>query len=167
MNTKQTIQAIENLKTMKKAKANNPKNIKMYELKKNRTSFPIQQVNNSKKIADYIRQFYSDDIGIYESFFLLTLDRALNTTGFVKISQGGIFGTVVDIKLVCKYAIESLCCSVVICHNHPSGNTTPSPNDDVQTQKVKQAMNMFDIKLLDHIILTENSYYSYADNNTL
>lgn len=145
----------------------NPKNIKMYELKKNRTNFPVQKVNNSKKIADYIRQFYSDDLGIFESFFLLTLDRALNTTGFVKISQGGIFGTVVDIRLICKYAIDSLCSSVVICHNHPSGNINPSEQDNVQTQKVKQAMKMFDINLLDHIILTENSYYSYADNGTL
>lgn len=145
----------------------NPKNIKMYELKKNRTTFPVQQVNTSKKIADYIRQFYSDDIGIYESFFLLTLDRALHTTGFVKISQGGIFGTVVDIRLICKYAIDSLCSSVVICHNHPSGNTTPSPNDNTQTKRVKDALKMFDINLIDHIILTENSHYSYADSGDI
>jgi len=95
------------------------------------------------------------------------LDRANNTAGFAKISQGGTAGTVVDIKIIAKYAVESLSSSVIICHNHPSGNITPSEADINITKKIKDALLLFDIKLTDHIILSENNYYSFADNGDL
>jgi DNA repair protein RadC len=85
----------------------------------------------------------------------------------MKISQGGISGSVVDIKIICKYAIECLGCSVILVHNHPSGNRNPSQEDLNITKKIKQALSIFDIGLFDHIILTANSYYSFADEGIL
>jgi len=145
----------------------NEKNLKLYELRKNQTDFPKIQITNSKICADFIKQFYNEDIEIYESCFLLLLNQANNTIGYSKISQGGIVGTIVDIRLIAKYAIESLATAVILAHNHPSGNLTPSEADKNLTKKVKESLNIFDIKLLDHLILTENDYYSFADNTNI
>ena len=89
------------------------------------------------------------------------------TTGFAKISQGGTAGTVVDIKIIAKYAVDSLSTSVIICHNHPSGNKQPSDADLNITRKIKDALLLLDIKLIDHIIITENDFFSFADNGNL
>ena len=141
--------------------------IKQFELKKIQTDFPKIKITKSEDSNKFIRQFYSDDLGIYESFFILLVNRANYTIGYAKISQGGIAGTIVDIKLVSKYAIESLCSGVIVAHNHPSGNTNPSNEDKLITNKIKQALNIFDIQLMDHIILTEDSYYSFADEGII
>lgn len=141
--------------------------IKQFQLKKIQTEFPKLQIKSSRDSNKFIRQFYSDDIGIYESFFILLLNRANYTIGYAKISQGGIAGTIVDIKLVSKYAIESLCSSVIIAHNHPSGNTNPSNEDKIITNKIKLALDLFEIKLLDHMILSEDSYYSFSDEGNI
>ena len=95
------------------------------------------------------------------------MNRANNTTGFAKISQGGTDGTYVDIKIIVKYAVEALSSAVIICHNHPSGNITPSEADINVTKKVKDVLLLLNIKLIDHIILSENTYYSFADNGDL
>ena len=141
--------------------------LKKYDLRKSETGFARVAIRSSKDAADFIRQFYSDDIGIFESFFLLLLDQSNTTTGYAKISQGGIAGTVVDPRIVAKYAIESLSPSVVLCHNHPSGNLKPSDADIAITNKIKAGLQLFDITVLDHIILTEDSYTSFADEGKL
>ena len=141
--------------------------LKKYDLRKSETGFARVAIRSSKDAADFIRQFYSDDIGIFESFFLLLLDQSNTTTGYAKISQGGIAGTVVDPRIVAKYAIESLSPSVVLCHNHPSGNLKPSDADIAITNKIKAGLQLFDITVLDHIILTEDSYTSFADEGIL
>ena len=141
--------------------------LKKYDLRKSDTGFARVAIRSSKDAADFIRQFYSDDIGIFESFFLLLLDQSNTTTGYAKISQGGIAGTVVDPRIVAKYAIESLSPSVVLCHNHPSGNLKPSDADIAITNKIKAGLQLFDITVLDHIILTEDSYTSFADDGIL
>ena len=141
--------------------------LKKYDLRKSDTGFARVAIRSSKDAADFIRQFYSDDIGIFESFFLLLLDQSNTTTGYAKISQGGIAGTVVDPRIVAKYAIESLSPSVVLCHNHPSGNLKPSDADIAITNKIKAGLQLFDITVLDHIILTEDSYTSFADEGKL
>jgi len=143
------------------------KNTTLYELKKLQSDFPKIQVTSSQKSADFIRQFYGDDISIYESFFLLLLNRQCQTIGYAKISQGGITGTVVDVRIVAKYAVDSLATAVILAHNHPSGNINPSNEDIALTKKIKQALQLFDTNVLDHIILTEDSYYSFADNHDL
>lgn len=141
--------------------------ISEYSLKYTKSEIQKTKVTTSQNSVDVIRKFYFDDINIYESFFILLLNRANNTTGFAKISQGGTAGTCVDIKIIAKYAIESLSSSVIICHNHPSGNITPSETDINITKKIKDALLLLDIRLTDHIILSENDFYSFADNGNL
>ena len=138
-----------------------------YSLKYTKSEIQKTKITTSESASNVIKKFYFDDINIYESFFILLLDRANNTTGFAKISQGGTAGTVVDIKIIAKYAVESLSSSVIICHNHPSGNVTPSEADINITKKIKDALLLLDVKLIDHIILSENNYYSFSDNGNL
>jgi DNA repair protein RadC len=140
---------------------------KLFELKKIQTDFPSVKITSAKEAADFIRQFYGDDIEIFESFFILLVNRANKTIGFAKISQGGISGTVVDIKLIAKYAIESLASGVILAHNHPSGNTSPSEEDKRLTQKTKNALQILDIQTLDHIILTAEDFYSFNQNDLI
>jgi DNA repair protein RadC len=98
---------------------------------------------------------------------ILFLNRANRVTGRMKISQGGVSGTVTDVRIVMKKAIETLASGLVICHNHPSGNNSPSDSDIRITQKIKEAGALMDIQLLDHLIVTGKDYYSFADNGAL
>jgi DNA repair protein RadC len=140
---------------------------KLYELKKIQSDFPEIKILTSSESANFIRQFYGDDLEIFESFFILLLNRANKTIGYAKISQGGVSGTVVDIKLVAKYAIDSLASGVILAHNHPSGNMQPSQADKDITSKIINGLNILDVKVLDHVILTANEYYSFADNGLM
>jgi DNA repair protein RadC len=103
----------------------------------------------------------------HEEFWILFLNRANRVTGRMKISQGGVSGTVTDVRIVMKKAIETLSSGLVICHNHPSGNNSPSDSDIRITQKIKEAGALMDIQLLDHLIITGKDYYSFADNGAL
>ena len=85
----------------------------------------------------------------------------------IQVSKGGITGTVVDIRMIMKEAIDSLASAIVLCHNHPSGNANPSGDDNNITRKLKEAGQILDIKLLDHVIISDHSYYSYADKGHL
>lgn len=139
----------------------------LYELKKIQTDFPKVKITNSKISADFIKQFYNNDIEIFESFFVLLLNQANLTIGYAKISQGGITGTVADVRLIAKYTVDSLATQVIIAHNHPTGNLLPSQADIEITKKIKQTLNIFDVNLLDHLILTADSYYSFADEGKI
>ena len=141
--------------------------INLYELKKSFAKFERRSIKQSSEAAAYIRQFYLDDIEIFESSFILLLNRANITIGYVKLSQGGICGTVMDIKLICKYAVDALANSVIIAHNHPSGNLNPSMEDIQITNRIKEALKIVDSQLIEHIILTAESYYSFADNGKI
>lgn len=142
-------------------------NIKLITLKKNSSSFPNQKILSSKDSEEFIRKFYSDDIGIFESFFILLLNGANKTLGYAKISQGGVCGTVVDKVIIAKYVVDTLATSVILCHNHPSGNTTPSSQDLEITNGIKAALALFGCTVLDHLILTEESYLSMADEGMM
>lgn len=141
--------------------------INLYELKKSFANFERKSIKQSSDAAAYIRQFYFDDLEIFESSFILLLNRANITIGYVKLSQGGISGTIMDIKLICKYAVDALASSVIIAHNHPSGNLNPSNADIEITNKIKAALNIVDSQLIEHIILTAEGYYSFADNGKI
>lgn len=137
-------------------------------LKKNKTEFKKTKIQNSTNAFECISKFYQDDIGIYESMFILILDRANNTIGFAKISQGGTAGTTVDVKIIAKYAVDSLASGIILAHNHPSGNVTPSQNDIKMTKKVISGLELLDVKVLDHIILADDKkFYSFADEGLL
>ena len=136
-------------------------------LKKDPTNFERVKITSSQDSADYIRQFYSDDIEIFESFFILLLNRQNKTIGYAKISQGGVAGTVVDAKIILKYIVDTLASAVILCHNHPSGNLNPSTQDLEITKKLSQAAKLVDSQVIDHIILTPDSFYSFADNGLI
>lgn len=138
-----------------------------YTLKATKQEFSIEKVRSSEDSCNFARKFYHDDINIYESCFIMLLNNANNVTGYAKISQGGICGTLVDKRLICKYAIEALAAAVILVHNHPSGNLRPSRDDENLTMATREALRLFDIRLLDHIIITEEGYYSFADEGKI
>ena len=139
----------------------------LYTLKKLQTEFPQEKITSSKGASEFIRQFYSDDIGIFESVVMVTLNNNNQTTGFFKISQGGITGTVVDVRILAKYAIDNLATGIILAHNHPSGQLSASDSDIQITKKVNEAMKLFDVQVLDHIILTETAYLSFQDEGIM
>lgn len=103
----------------------------------------------------------------FEEFWVLYLNRANKVIEKRKISQGGMAGTVTDIRLIMKQALECNSASIVACHNHPSGNNQPSESDNVLTRKLAAAAQTMEIQLLDHIIIAGEKYYSYADAGEL
>jgi DNA repair protein RadC len=104
---------------------------------------------------------------VHEEFWIMLMNRSNRCIRKQKISQGGISGTVIDIRLILKYAVEQLASSMIICHNHPSGNLQPSEADNKITRKITESAKIMDIQLLDHIIIADNSYFSYADNGLM
>lgn len=135
--------------------------------KKTPSNFEKVKIVSSKDAFNVIKQFYFDDIDIFESFFILCLNRNNQTIAYAKISQGGVTGTVVDIKLIAKYAIDCLASGVILAHNHPSGNLKASPEDLAITKKVKEGLKILDIQVLDHLILTSQGYLSFGDEGIL
>jgi DNA repair protein RadC len=125
----------------------------------------VPQIKCSKDVFDLLSPILSDLA--HEEFWILFLNRSNKVINRMKLSQGGISGTVTDVRLVMKKAIEYLASGIIVCHNHPSGNLNPSESDTRITQKIKEAGNIMDIQLLDHLIVTEKEYYSFADNGLL
>ena len=125
------------------------------------------QITSSKDAEVFIRPLFGKSIDVYESFFLILLNQANNTIGWAKIGQGGITGTVCDMKIILKYVIELLSPAVFIAHNHPSGVLKPSTSDQDLTMKVRDNLKKIDTRVLDHVILTADSYFSFADNNLI
>ena len=124
-----------------------------------------KKIGGSRDVFDLFQPLLGDLP--HEEFWVLYLNRSNLILDKVKISQGGIAGTVTDIRLIMKQAVDRLAVSIILCHNHPSGNLNPSEADTRITQKIKEAGNLLDIQLLDHLIISENDYYSFADNGLL
>ncbi len=143
------------------------KRLKEYYIGAKNTDFPAVKITSSKDAADYARQFYGEDIHIYESMFIILLNRVNNTSGFAKISQGGVCQTIVDTKIISKYVVDTLSSGIILIHNHPSGRVSPSESDRDFTERIKNAVEMFECKVLDSIILSETNYYSFVDNEIL
>lgn len=122
-------------------------------------------VRNSKEIADYLKVIMKDLA--FEVFAVIFLNRANKIKHFEIISQGGITGTVADPRIIMKKAIEESATSIILSHNHPSGNLIPSRADEELTQKIKMAATYFDIKVLDHIIVSDEGYFSFADEGMM
>jgi len=102
-----------------------------------------------------------------EEFWVLLLTRKHSVIKPVRISIGGVHATVVDIKVIARHAIENLSSAIVLCHNHPSGNLTPSEHDIKITKQLQQALQLIEVVLVDHIIIGGNKYYSFADEGRL
>jgi DNA repair protein RadC len=103
----------------------------------------------------------------HEEFWVLYLNNANKVLSKTQLSKGGITATLVDVRLLFKKAVEISAVAIIICHNHPSGKTEPSSQDKVLTKKIKEGGVSLDIKLLDHLIITEKSYFSFTDNGKI
>lgn len=103
----------------------------------------------------------------HEEFWILLLNRSNRVIEKRRISQGGITGTVTDIRMILKMALDSLSTSLILCHNHPSGNLQPSDADVSITRRLKESASLMDITLLDHLIVAGKNYFSFADENIL
>lgn len=119
-------------------------------------------INSSKDLYHYIRPELEDLP--HEEFWVILLNHQHKIIGKQLIGRGGVSQTTADIKLIFKIALEKLASAIILCHNHPSGNMKPSKSDIVLTEKVKSASEVLTINLLDHIIVGDSTYYSFADN---
>lgn len=124
-----------------------------------------EKIRYSRDIYDFFHPLLADLY--HEEFWALYLNRANKIIDKMRISQGGVSGTVVDSKLIYKEALNCLASGVVICHNHPSGNIYPSPQDDAITLKIKKGVEMLDMSFIDHVVVCDGQYYSYADEGRL
>lgn len=124
------------------------------------------KVSCSKDAERLFRENWNDlTINLFEEFKILLLDRNNCCMGIVPISQGGVSGTLVDAKLVFASALKARACGLILGHNHPSGNLNPSQSDISLTKRLVQGANYLDLKILDHLILTDTAYTSFADDN--
>lgn len=118
------------------------------------------QIVSSKDTFDYIYAEIADSPN--EMFYMIYLNRSNRVIGHRLISSGGVTGTVVDIRIALKHGIEMLASSMIAVHNHPSGNTNPSQADIDLTKRLKEAARVIDMSLMDHLIIGDRSYYSFA-----
>ncbi|MEA3505431.1 MAG: DNA repair protein RadC [Bacteroidota bacterium] len=123
------------------------------------------KVTSSKDVYEYVQTLFSESP--YESFVIVLLNRANKILRAIQISEGGMTGTVADPKKIFKKALETNAAAIILCHNHPSGNLTPSESDNILTKKLKNAGELLDLPVLDHLIVGDNSYYSYSDEGML
>lgn len=122
-------------------------------------------VTSSADVAMYLQTSLRDYK--HEVFAVIFLNRANKINGFKIISEGGITGTVADPRIILKKALEEDAVNIILCHNHPSGSLKPSKADEELTYKIKEAAKYFDIRVLDHLIVSDDGYYSFADEGIL
>lgn len=123
-------------------------------------------VVNSSGVAYSIMKHHFERLD-HEEFWVLLLSQSGKPIRKIKIGQGGVAATAVDVKLIMKAAIEHLASAMIVFHNHPSGNLKPSAQDNALTIKIREAAKLIDTRLNDHIIITDASYYSYNDDGRL
>lgn len=111
--------------------------------------------------------FPADTIDYRETFIVLYLNKASQVLGYSVISEGGTASVAVDVKLIIQAALLANASAIIIAHNHPSGNLRPSIDDNRLTKRVEEAARLFDIKVLDHLIVTSESFYSFSDNGDI
>jgi DNA repair protein RadC len=122
-------------------------------------------ITNSNDVAGYLQSLLKDYRK--EVFAVIFLNRANKINHFEIVSEGGITGTVADPRIILKKALEENAVSLILCHNHPSGNLKPSIADQELTLKIKEAAKYLDIKVMDHIIVSEEGYFSFADEGMI
>lgn len=127
--------------------------------------FNKRKIQESKDAADYFQPLLGDLN--HEEFWILLLNRGNKIIDSFMVSQGGLSGTVIDVRIILKKAVEQLASSIILCHNHPSGNMQASDADLKITKKINDAAKIMDIAILDHIIIGQNSFLSFADEGML
>lgn len=134
------------------------------------TTIPATLITSSQKSYEIFKAIFSyddNDLNSYECFYTLYLDQAGKVVAVHKISEGAVNCTVVSVAKIAQGALLSHANSVILCHNHPSGNLRPSSPDIELTEKIKKGLALLDILVLDHIIISEKGYYSFADEGMI
>ena len=127
-----------------------------------------QKISNSQGAYEILTNLFPENTMDYrETFIVLYLNRANQVLGYSVISQGGTSSTTVDIKMVIQTALLANASCIMLAHNHPSGNLHPSSDDNRITNRIIEAARLFDITVLDHLIITNESYYSFTDNGNI
>lgn len=128
----------------------------------------IGRIARSGDVADFIRKIYKrGEVELQEQFIVLYLNQSNEIVGYYRHTKGGINSTIADVRIILSTALKCNCVSIIIAHNHPSGNLKPSDADKHLTKKIKDAGLLMDITVLDHIIITKDSFYSFADEGLL
>ena len=122
-------------------------------------------LNTPDKVFATMRYHFADLQ--HEEFWAIYLNNAKRMISKIRISQGGVSATIVDPKIILRFAIENLATAIILVHNHPSGNLMPSREDDNQTERIAKAAKLFDIQLVDHLIVAAGNFYSYANEGRL
>ncbi len=127
-----------------------------------------RSISSSRDAVEIFREhFDADELDYRESFFALYLNQANKVLGIKKISESGISSTLVDVRIVMQTALLCNASGIIVAHNHPSGNLNPSSSDIKMTAQIKEASKMMNMTLLDHVILTSDSHYSFADDGMI
>src|ERR1051326_914676 len=122
-------------------------------------------MSTSRDLASYLQSLFQDHSR--EVFSVAFLNQGNRINHIETVSEGGITGTIADPRIILKKALEENAVSIILCHNHPSGSLKPSRQDEEITKKIKEAATYFDIKVLDHLIVSDDGYYSFADEGIL
>ena len=136
--------------------------------KSNVTASQRPTLTSSNDVYELFLQTWNKNrIEFQEQFKILLLNRANRVVGIYEVSSGGVAGTVADPKLIFGVALKANACSVILVHNHPSDNLKPSNADKMLTEKIKQGGKLLDISVLDHLIISPEGYYSFADEGLI
>lgn len=134
-------------------------------IRRNTADNKIERILSSKDIANFLKAQYQ--YHKHEVFVVMYLNQSNKVLHHEIVSEGGIAGTVVDPRIILQKALAHNATSLVLSHNHPSGNLKPSRQDEMLTEKIRMAASYFDIKIIDHIIVSEEGYYSFADSGLI
>ncbi len=140
--------------------------MKVNEVKVQYSKKIVGKVSNSQTAVDYCKSIpeFENRMEYQEVFAAIYIDHANNILCHQIIGIGAIAGAIADIRIIMSTALKTLSSKIILCHNHPSGNLKPSDADINLTKQIKKAALLFQIEVIDHIILTKESYYSFADN---
>ncbi|HLO44016.1 MAG TPA: DNA repair protein RadC [Leadbetterella sp.] len=135
--------------------------------RRRKDSDPLKKdkIKYSKEAYNILKPFMMDLD--HEQFWIICLNRSQEVVKIIQISTGGVTGTIADPKIIFKHALEHLSSCIILSHNHPSGNTNPSQADITLTKQLSEGARLLDMTLSDHIIFTNNGYFSFADQNML
>lgn len=127
-----------------------------------------QKISNSRETYSLITNHWNlDTMEMYEEVKIILFNRANKALGVYDLSKGGISSSIIDVKIILSIVLKTLASGIIIVHNHPSGNLTPSKFDLDVTQKLKSACDLMDVALLDHLIISKENYFSFADDGLL